>query len=93
MSLYANGRWSKPCDRRSVLASPRDHDAPDPAGQDGHGSTGAPRAARCSCVQRSGPCGRWLNRARTVAGNGMWVMWSVAIGNQPGSDSLFENPS
>ena len=32
ISLYANRRWSRPCDRRSLIAWPRDHDAPDPAG-------------------------------------------------------------
>src|SRR6266511_3835355 len=33
MSLYTNGRWSKPCDRRSVRASPPGPRASDPAGQ------------------------------------------------------------
>ena len=93
MSLYANGRWSRPCDPALSPCLAPDRDAPDPAGQGGHGSTTAPPAPRCSCVQRSGPCGRWLDRVGTVARNGMWVRRSVAIGNQPGSDSLFENPS
>src|SRR6266511_4508891 len=35
MSLYTNGRWSKPCDRRSVYASPRERDAQGPVGQAG----------------------------------------------------------
>jgi hypothetical protein len=73
--------------------TPRDRDAADPAGQGRYGSTTVPPAPRCSRVQRTGPCKRWLDSARTVARNGMWVRRSVAIGNQPGLDSLFENPS
>src|SRR4029450_2231913 len=64
--------------------TPRDRDAADPAGQGRYGSTTVPPAPRCSRVQRTGPCKRWLDSARTVARNGMWVRRSVAIGNQAG---------
>jgi hypothetical protein len=84
ISLYANGRWFRPCDRRSVLPAPGPRCAR-PCWPGGHGSMTAPPAQRCSRVQRSGPCGRWLDSVGTVARNGMWVRRSVATRNQPGS--------
>jgi hypothetical protein len=70
MSLSTNGRWSKPCGRRSVHASPRDCDAPHAAGQGRYRSTIASPTLRCSSAQRRGPCGRWLGSARPLPGTG-----------------------
>ena len=57
------------------------------------GSRSTPPAPRRSPRAATRPTLLSAWQCRTVASNWIWVRRNVSIGNQPGCDSLFENPS
>jgi hypothetical protein len=91
MSLNTNGRWSKPCDRRSVHASLQDCDATAlPPGQTPFDdrATGAAMLS-CSAKRPMWPLA-WQRSNRCQERDVGEV--ERGDGDQPGFDLLFENP-
>ncbi len=85
ISLYANGPWSKPCDRRSVRASSGTVMRPTLSARAGMDHRLHHRRHDALALSEAAHASRWRDSVRTTARNEMWVRRGLAIGNNQGS--------